>query len=541
MAAFELDHDPTRWGRHRGEGLDAAARAFLAEHVGVAEARTAPAWDDVHLAPTRLTSDQLGALAALVGADHVWVDDAARRRHAGGLSYLDLLARRLDRLAAPDAVLVPGSAADVAAVLAWCEANGVAVVTFGGGTSVVGGLRTGEVDRPSVMLSMARLDDVLDIDVESHLVTVGAGITGPELERILATRGLTLGHFPQSWQRATIGGYAATRSAGQSSTGYGRSDEMVESMVVVTPRGTLRVGRVAASAAGPDLRGLMIGSEGAYGVITEVTLRVRSVPGVTSDTAVVFPDYEAGLAAFRTMVQAGATADVMRLSDPAETAVTLAMSGPAGRGADLLDRYLGVRRVREPAMAILGWEGTRRAVAARRVDGLGILTRHGAVSLGPTVGAAWRRHRFEGPFLRDDLMDAGYLVETLETAAHWSRLAELRSAVESALRAELADGGPGPYVMSHVSHVYQTGASLYFTVLARQCADPVVQWRQAKTAATDVIVAQGATITHHHAVGRDHAPWLQAEVGTLGVDLLQAVKATLDPAGVLNPGVLGLS
>ncbi|MDQ1247368.1 MAG: alkyldihydroxyacetonephosphate synthase [Actinomycetota bacterium] len=541
MAAFELDHDPTRWGRGSGDGLTDAAQTFLVQQVGVGQARQAPGWDDVRVGPSRLGAELVAGLARLLGADHVLVDDAARRRHAGGLSYLDLLARRLDAVSAPDAVVLPGSEADVTEVLAWCEANGVAAVTFGGGTSVVGGLRTGEVDRPSIMVSMARLDDVLDVDVESHLVTVGAGITGPELERILATRGLTLGHFPQSWQRATIGGYAATRSAGQSSTGYGRSDEMVESMVVVTPRGTLRVGRVAASAAGPDLRALMIGSEGAFGVITQVTLRVRAVPAVTSDTAVVFPDYEAGLAAFRAMAQSGATADVMRLSDPAETAVTLAMSGPAGRGAELLDRYLGVRRVREPSMAILGWEGTRRAVAARRVEGLGMLTRHGAVSLGPTVGAAWRRHRFDGPFLRDDLMDAGYLVETLETATHWSRLTELRSTVESVLRAALADEGPGPYVMSHVSHVYDTGASLYVTVLARQGDDPVAQWRQAKAAATDALVAQGATITHHHGVGRDHAPWLNAEVGSLGVDILQSVKQKLDPAGVLNPGVLGLS
>jgi alkyldihydroxyacetonephosphate synthase len=191
-------------------------------------------------------------------------------------------------------------------------------------------------------------------------------------------------------------------------------------------------------------------------------------------------------------------------------------------------------------MAILGWEGSRRVVAARRVEGLGILRRHGAVSLGPTVGAAWRRHRFDGPFLRDDLMDAGYLVETLETATHWSRLSELRSSVQSVLRAELADGGPGPYVMSHVSHVYHTGASLYFTVLARRSAEPVAQWRRAKAAATDVLVAQGATITHHHAVGRDHAPWLADEVGAGGIEVLQAVKTAVDPAGVMNPGVLGL-
>lgn len=543
MDAFVLDPtDPTRWGQPPSGGgqLDGTAMAFLHRHVGVAERRTQVDWDDLTVAPSRLPAQTLAALEAAVGADAVDVSDDTRKRYAGGLSYLDLMSRRLDRLTPSDVVVRPRNAAEVAAVLAVCEQHACAVVTFGGGTSVVGGLRAGDVARPTVLLRTDRMADLIDVDQESHLVTVGPGMTGPELERLLAPRGLTLGHFPQSWQRASIGGYVATRSAGQSSSGYGRSDEMVESLVVTTPRGQWRLGTVAASAAGPDLRELLVGSEGAFGVITEVTLRVRSAPAWRSYTAVMFPDFQAGVAAFRDMAQHQADATVMRLSDPEETAVTLATSGPEGRVADALEKYLGLRRVREPSLAIVGWEGSRSSVVARRVEGLAMLRRHGGVSLGPSVGASWLRHRFDGPFLRDVLLDNGYLVETLETAAHWSRLAELKSAVTGALQRSLADEGPGPYVMAHVSHVYETSASLYFTVLARASEDPLAQWRAAKQAATDAMVTAGGTVTHHHAIGRDHAPWLAQEIGSLGVEVLHAVKATLDPAGIMNPGVLGL-
>ncbi len=540
--AFALDHDPTRWGAVDGAGgLDQRARDFLASHVGLASPPVGePEWDAVAVPASKLSAVQLDGLAAVVGAPAVRTDDASRRRHAGGLSYVDLVARRRDAVVAPDAIVLPRSTAEVARLLQWCAANGVAVVAFGGGTSVVGGLRVEDIDRPSIALVMSRMADLLDVDQESHLVTVGPGITGPELERLLAPRGLTLGHYPQSWQRASIGGYAATRSAGQASTGYGRSDDMVESMLVVTPRGSIRVGRVAASAAGPDLRALFVGSEGALGVITEVTLRVRSLPSHRSYTAVMFPDYQAGVSAFRQLAQERATADVMRLSDPEETAVTMAMSGPSGRAAAALERYLSVRKVTAGSLAILGWEGTRGSVMARRLDGIGFLRRNGGVSLGSSVGAAWLKHRFDGPFLRDDLLDSGYLVETLETATHWSRLADLRAGIRDALQESLTVDGQAPYVMSHVSHVYETGASLYVTVLAVQGDEPREQWRQAKAAAMDVIVARGATITHHHAVGRDHAPWLSAEVGDVGVGVLGAVKDYLDPAHVLNPGVLGL-
>lgn len=541
VESLVMDEDTTRWGINPGHGLSDVTREFLRSTVGLPSTPLTPTpWPDLHVPVSALTADDVAGLQRLLGHASVSTDPRARLASAGGLSYLDLLARRTDSLRPPDGVVSPVDEEGVVAVLAWAAERGITVVPRGGGTSVVGGLRADA--QVVIALSTERLNGIWEVDRESRLVTVGAGITGPELERQLATMDLTLGHYPQSWQRASIGGYIATRSAGQASTGYGRSDDMVAAVRMATPRGIFEVGHPPASAAGPDLLQLLVGSEGAFGIITKVTLRVRPLPAASDYTAVVFPDYLAGLGAFRGLVQARNGADVMRLSDPAETAVTLAMNGPTGRTAEILQRYLQARGVTEPALAILGWDGSRAAVTTRHASALAELRRHGAVSLSAAIGNSWVRHRFSGPYLRDTLMDEGYLVETLETATRWSRLARLRHEVTRSLReALLVPAGTQAFVMSHVSHVYETGASLYFTVIAvADPVDPVEQWQRAKAAVTQTLVDSGATITHHHAVGRDHAPWLADEVGPLGVEVLRAVKQTLDPQGILNPGVLGL-
>lgn len=533
-----------RWGEPpEPVQLSERSRAYLVERVGVPVRRPAVPVAEVTLAPSRLPGEAAAALADAVGSQHVRTDRAARLAHAGGLSYLDLLRRRAGDVAdASDAVVAPGTHAEVEAVLRVCAAHHVAVVPFGGGTSVVGGVAMLRGRHVAVVaLVLDRMADLLEVDEDSCLVTVGPGITGPVLERLLGARGLTLGHLPQSWARATVGGYVATRSAGQASSGYGRVDEMVESLRVATPAGGLHLGRAPASAAGPDLRQLFIGGEGALGVVTEATLRVRHTPAHTRYEGVMFPSYAAGIDAFRRMAQGRVTADVMRLSDPEETAATLAMSGPSGRFGDAFRAYLRARRVEHGALAIMGWEGTSaRAVRARRAPARAVLGAVGAVPLGRRVGDSWRHGRFSGPFLRDTLMDHGFLVETLETATTWRELDALHDTVLDTLhRALRTAGSPGPLVMSHVSHVYETGASLYVTVLARaDPADPAGQWRTAKCAVTEAIAASGATVTHHHGVGTDHEPWMSGEVGELGLDILRAVKAQLDPAGILNPGKL---
>ncbi|MDZ7578750.1 MAG: FAD-binding oxidoreductase [Candidatus Nanopelagicales bacterium] len=532
-----------RWGTPTSGPVSLTPRAaqYLAELVGTGAPANTATHADVGVAASRLTGEQMTSLALAIGQSHVSSGRAERLKHALGCSLTDyLVAREGGSLPAPDAVATPGSHEDVMRLLRVCADHRIQVVPFGGGTSVVGGVAQPAGDAaPSISIAFDRMAEVLGIDEVSCTVTVQPGITGPQLERVLSKKGFTLGHLPQSWERATIGGYVATRSAGQASTGYGRSDEMVESLRVATPTTELRLGRAPMSAAGPDLRQLFIGSEGAFGVITEITLRVRRVPVHTRYEGLMLPDYQAGIDAFREMAQLRLTADLMRLSDEPETATSMAMSGPGGVVGGLFGRYLELRNVSGGCMAILGWEGhSKRVMGARRAAAWAVLKKNGAASLGGSVGAAWRRHRFEGPYLRDELLDRGYIVETLETATHWSALRTLHDAVSAALKTSLRSEKSNPYVMCHVSHVYETGASLYFTVIAVAASDPIAQWHAAKVAATDAILANEGTVTHHHSVGRDHAPWLVQEIGEGGLAVLKSVKNTLDPSGVMNPGKL---
>ncbi len=534
------DSSVARWGTPDAPiELSGRAREFLTAEVGVATPAPMLGRANIAVRPSRLDDSARAALEAALGADGVSDSDDDRLAHAGGFSYLDLIDRRAGISPLPDAVVRPASHLQVAALLKAAAACDLAVIPFGGGTSVVGGVNPDRGPHGAIVaIAFDRMAELLDVDDINMTATVGPGITGPTLERLLAARGMTLGHFPQSWERATIGGYVATRSAGQASSGYGRCDDMVEALRVVTPRGDFVLGRAPGSAAGPDLRQLFIGSEGAFGVITEITLRVRRMPAERRYEGVMFPTYELGLAAFREIAARRTQPDVMRLADPQETHSTLTM-GTDGAVAAALDGYLKLRHATGGALAIFGWEGTRTQVGSRRDETWRVLRAHKAVALGRRVGKSWEHARFAGPYLRDTLLDEGYLVETLETATGWRELPALRESVTAALRDSLADDGPGPFVMSHLSHVYETGGSLYVTVIARRDHEhSSAQWSTAKAAACDAIVAAGATITHHHAVGRYHAAWLEGEIGRSGIDLLRCVKTHLDPDGILAPGIL---
>lgn len=534
------DMAPAGWGDPaRRTGLPTHARRWLAKEIGLPDRRTPPApLGDLELPECRLDDADRAGLIELVGAVNVRDDAETLLRHAGGKSYLDLTRRRRGEADVPDAVVLPADHAGVLAVLGWCAERGIAVVPFGGGTSVVGGVTPLAGEHPAVIsLDLRRLADPVRVDAESLTVTVGPGMRGPELEKQLSAHGLTLGHFPQSWEHATLGGYAATRSSGQASSGYGRFDDLVVGLRLATPAGTLVVGRGPASAAGPDLRSLVLGSEGVFGVITELTLRVRRVPEIVHDEGWSFRTFADGLNALRRLTQAGLAPDIARLSDADETRANLALAG--GSKTRVLRGVLAARGHRGGCLLIVGWEGPRLVVRDRRNAGSALMRAAGGIRLGTAVGEAWRRHRYEGPYLRDDLLDNGALVETLETATSWADVLGLYDTIRSALRSELSRDGARPLVMTHVSHLYPTGASLYFTALAsRDDSDPDGQWQRAKERVTDVITSAGATITHHHAVGTDHKPWLDDEIGTLGIDVLRAVKSALDPAGILNPGKL---
>lgn len=513
--------DPTK-----ARDLPLAVRSLLPLLLGrIRRPETPVSLDDVELAPSALEPADVEALAAVVGADHVSTDHDARVRHSSGRSTPDLLRLRQRRQPAPDGVVRPRTHEEVAACLQVAVDRDIAVIPFGGGTSVVGALepeRGGH--RAVVSLDLRRLSGVVHVDEVSAEAVIAAGTTGPDAEAQLAVHGYELGHYPQSFRYATIGGFAAARSSGQNSAGNGRFDAMVTGIRVATPTGDVALGRSPGSAAGPDLIRVFLGSEGVFGVITEVRVRVHPIPRERVFESWSFPDFASGADGLRRVAQGGGGATVIRLSDEPETAVSLAQVGRIGKA------------LAKGASAVTVYEGD--GIAERRARVSELLRAAGGTSGGEGASEEWLTGRFDGPYLRDSLLDAGVFCETLETATTWSNLPALKTAVESALRDGFAESGARSYVMCHMSHVYPTGASLYFTVLAGIRADPLGVWSRVKATVNDVIVATGGTISHHHAVGRDHAPWLESEIGTTGVRILRAIKRELDPAGVLNPGAL---
>jgi alkyldihydroxyacetonephosphate synthase len=534
------------WGDpEREPALPAHALDFLRATVGVAERPTPPvALDNVELPPSALGERQLAKLRDAAGQDAVRADHPARVLHAGGKGYPDLVRIRAGKPeGAPDAVVTPASAQHLGALLTACARESIAVVPFGGGTSVVGGLAPLRGEHGAVVaLDTAALAELVAVDAESSTVTVGGGMRAPELERRLAPHGLTLGHFPQSYEYVSLGGCAATRSAGQASTGYGAFEELVLGLELATPGGSIALPPLPHTAAGPSVRQLLIGSEGTLGVISELSLRVRPAPRERAYLGVFFESFTAGVEAMRLLSREHVLPDVARLSDEHETQMSLALAADGGLKGRLGRAYLGLRGFRDGALAILGFEGGADDVNYRRGRAVALAQGLGALPVGRSAGQAWLASRFAAPYLRDDLLTHGVMVETLETATQWALLSALHERVGAAIAAELEKWGTPAYVMCHVSHVYETGASLYFTFLARQREDDAVeQWRAVKRAATDAILDGGGTVTHHHAVGRDHAPWMEREVGADALRALRALKAELDPAGIMNPGKLLLA
>jgi alkyldihydroxyacetonephosphate synthase len=527
------------WGDPATEPeLDGTALGVLRERIGdLRPSPRAAELDGFELPPAEPLPP---ALVEALGEENVFTGAEDRVRHATGCGYADLARLRSGRLeVAPDAVLLPADADAVRLALDACAAEGVAVVPFGGGTSVVGGIEPLRGDHARlVSLDLARLR-VAEVDGRSLTARLGAGLRGPEAEAELAKYGVVLGHYPQSFEYATIGGFAATRSAGQASSGYGRFDALVSSVRLIAPGGDLRTLETPHTAAGPALRELVVGSEGTFGVIPEVTVRVRPAPRQKRYEAWMAESLEAGTEIVRALAQGPGLPDVIRVSDEEETEVSLALSGPRGIAGSLFGGYLGLRRRRGGCLVVVGLEGDEESVARRRALSVRELRRGGAVYLGQAAGRSWEQGRYQGPYLRDTLMGMGAIVETLETSHTWSRLGALHAAVGTAIREALAAQGTPGLVFCHLSHAYADGASLYFTYIARaREGEEVEQWRRVKQAASEAIVAAGATITHHHAVGRDHAPYMEAEVGGTGLDVLRAVKDQLDPTGIMNPGKL---
>ena len=459
-----------------------------------------------------------------------------RVAHALGKAYRDVVRGfRGEFENPPDLVAFPRDESEIETVLSWAEAEGAAVVPFGGGTSVVGGVEPRLGERPVVTMDLRRLDRVLEVDPESLAARIQAGATGPGLEQQLRAHGLTLRHFPQSFEYATLGGWIATRAGGHFATLETHIDDLVESVRAVTPRGTWESRRLPGSGAGPSPDRLLLGSEGILGAIAEAWVRVRPRPGFKASCGVEFGDFLAAAGAVRAISQSGLHPSNCRLLDASEAELT-------GAGSD------------EANLLILGFESAHHPVEGWMEMALEIAREHGGEpgqvrgggGEGSDAVGSWRGAFLLAPYLRDTFVACGVLSETFETAITWDRFEGFHASVMEAARQAVAAvsgapaEGPGaPRVSCRLTHVYPDGPAPYFTVLAPAVrGGEVEQWDEIKAAVSEALIEAGGTITHHHAVGRDHRPWYDRQRPAPFAAALRAAKAELDPAAILNPGVL---
>jgi alkyldihydroxyacetonephosphate synthase len=527
-------------------GRDSEVWAFVSEALEVPNLPSTPALplDAITLPPVAFDEAALASLRGLTDDARVHTDAFERSMHAVGRSYYDLVRiRRGELTGAPDAVVYPRDHDEVMGLLRWASHRRVSVVPYGGGSSVVGGVEAVRGRDHSALLSLdtSLMDELLDVDEVSHTATFQAGIYGPELERKLEQRGLTLGHYPQSFEFSTLGGWIAARGAGQQSNRYGTAVKLLAAARVATPTGELRTRHYPASAAGPDLNAWIAGSEGTLGVITEATMKVHPRPESRDFISFLFRDWESGVLAVRSIVQGELPVATLRLSDVEETRFFGAFRSvlKPSRLQGTAQKALSLGGFDRPCVLMVGFEGPSAQVGLARRSALVTCTRAGGLFVGRGPGNSWYENRFEMPYLRDPLMDHGVGVDTLETSTSWSNLHTLYDAVQRALRGAMEARGHRGLVMAHISHSYLDGASLYFTyIFPRDLDDEVGQWRAIKEAASEAISRHEGTISHHHGVGVDHAHWLEPEKGPLALAMIDAAKARLDPAGVLNPGKL---
>ncbi len=526
-----------RWNGWGDESVHYAlpeqAERFLRERVGPGTPRPDACLEDVL---AQVPTSRLSGRAML------WDDPLLRLRHARGQSLPDWIAVRSGQIGSfPDAVATPGSADEIAELLRYAGRTGAAVIPYGGGTSVVGHINPPLTERPTITVNLRRLNQLQHLDRLSQLATFGAGVTGPELEAQLRAQGFTLGHFPQSFELSTLGGWIATRSSGQQSLGYGRIEELFAGGSVITPVGTLELMPHPASAAGPDLRQLILGSEGRVGIVRKATVRISPLPEEECFHAVFFPDFGSGQRAARMMTQARLPLSMLRLSTPVETTTTLALAGHE-RLIGAVERYLQIRGAAAgKAMLMVGCSGSTRMTGAAWKEALALCKEQDGVHVGQQFGKQWQRSRFHTPYLRNTLWEMGYAIDTVETAVIWSRVDDTLRAIETALHKALVPLGERAHVFSHVSHFYPSGASIYTTVLFRLGADAeetLGRWRLLKAAASKAVVQMQGTISHQHGVGADHAAYLEAEKGALGMALLDELLRQADPRGIMNPGKL---
>jgi alkyldihydroxyacetonephosphate synthase len=507
----------------------------------------APSFASLRIPDATLPAALRTELETHLGPEHVSADALDRVVHGRGKSLRDLIRQRrgdLPRL--PDVVVRPADETQIEAVVHAAVAHDAVVIPFGGGSSISGSLEPERAEsRPVISVDLSRLDDVLEVDRASGLARIQAGILGPALEDQLRAHGLTLGHVPDSFTHSTLGGWIATRSSGMQSDRYGDIADMTKGLRVVTPTGILVVRPVPSMSAGPSIREMILGSEGRLGIISEATMQVRPLPAQRTILGYLFPRFVDGLAAMQEIARSECSVSVTRVSDAPETQFSFAMRKPP----TLLDRARSValqqylkRRlgwdVSQMCLSFIGYEGSRRHVAAQRHAVGQIVKRHGGLSSGSGPGALYDQKKFDTPYIRDYLLDRGGAGDVSETAMPWSRLSPVYEAVTAAAHGAFGSLGVQGYLMCHLSHSYHAGACLYFTFAFRSGPgeDMLVQYDVVKSAVQQAFVDNGATLSHHHAVGTEHAPWLEQDISEPGTAMLRALFDGTDPDHRLNPG-----
>ena len=468
------------------------------------------------------------------------IDSEDRLRHACGQSLPDLINLRAGRIPSfPDGVIYPDSVKEVRDTISFAENNNLILIPYGGGTSVLRHISPPQGDTPVLTIDLSQLNQLSDISKTNQLATFEAGIRGVEIERQLKKHGYTLGHYPQSFEYSTLGGWIATRSCGQQSYYYGRIEDIFKGGHIETPKGPLDIPPFPASAAGPDLRHLILGSEGRFGIITQATVAIKPIPEYEEFYGIFFKDWETGFLAVKEMTQKDIQLSMMRLSDAQETETTMILSGKrnlirwAGFG---LDKF-GYRNQR--CLLIIGVTGSRTQAARTRQAAIRVCRKHGGLFTGKFIGNTWRKSRFLAPYLRNSLWDSGYALDTLETAATWENVQLVKDKTVNTIVDANHRWNDQVLVFGHLSHVYPIGASIYITYLFRRSIDPdenLARWQEIKQAASQAIISNGGTISHQHGVGHDHASFLAAEKSQVGMDLLSNIGQFLDPNGLMNPG-----
>ncbi|MBN2168031.1 MAG: FAD-binding oxidoreductase [Actinobacteria bacterium] len=527
---------------------------YLEERLGfkVEELRTPdPELKKLDLRKSRTGEKDLKRLEEATGPGTVSVDLEDRVKHALGKSYRDVIRARSGSIPnPPDVVVYPGSEEDTLTVMQEAEELLFSIVPYCGGSSVVGGVEP--LDREglngSISVDLRRMSELVSIDPISMTARFQAGIWGPRLEEELGKHGLYLGHAPESFKYSGLGGWIASRSAGRQSTGYGKIEEMVESVRMVTPRGVIDTVEVPASATGPELLQVVCGSEGTLGIITEATVKVRRKPELFDYRGLMFKEFEAGAEAVRSLMQAGVVPETIRVSDREETALAYRLMGHLKNKTMDTGLNLALSALRpmgysfdDGSYAVIGCEGEEKEVQSRMRKIMSVCRKNGAFPLGRYAGNQWYKNRYDHPYLRDIMLGWGLLIDTLETATDWSNVIDLQKRVTEAIKEALADYGSGSIVTSHLSHSYRTGSSLYFIFIGNRALDrEIEQWEHLKEKAGEAILSGGGTISHHHGVGYEHAPWFVREYGEQGMSVLKGLKSVLDPSGIMNPGKLGL-